>query len=400
MRNVQKKTPTLWLIIVLVGFPQISESIFTPVLPALSQALQVSASHIQWTMSSYFVAFAVGVLWWGQLADRIGRRPAMLGGVGLYLLGNLGLLFSPSFGWLLGFRLLQAFGASAGSVVTQTIMRESFSGVVGAKIFAQTSAAMALSPALGPLIGGAMQTLGGYSAVFGTLVVLASAVLGYSACCLPETRPSQVALTGRQWPIVHRLLSDPVVWGYGILIGGINGILFSYYAEAPFIFETHFRFSALAYGALGLSLAAASLGGALLVSWLLNRWTPEQLVMGGLLLSCGAALGLWLAAICDTAWGMVGGFFLVFLGLNIALPNALNRALIGYEDVIGSASGWFSLGYYLLVSALTYGMSLLHSTSIQRLPVYCLVLVGGMLGVYVGLVPRTRTHRLSAESTD
>lgn len=401
MRNVQKKAPTLLLIVVLVGFPQISESIFTPVLPALSRAMAVSANQIQWTMSSYFVAFAVGVLWWGQLADRIGRRPAMLGGVGLYLLGNLGLLLSPNFGWLLGFRLLQAFGASAGSVVTQTIMRESFTGIVGARIFAQTSAAMALSPALGPLIGGLMQTLGGYPAVFGTLVVMASAVFSYSALRLPETRPCQgPPATTRQWPIVKRLVSDPVVWGYGILIGGINGILFSYYAEAPFIFETHFNFSALAYGALGLSLAAASLGGALLVSRLLNRWTPEQIIVGGLLLSCGAALLLWLAAVLDLAWGMVGGFFLVFLGLNIALPNALNRALIGYEAVMGSASGWFSLGYYLLVSALTYGMSLLHSPSIQRLPLYCLVLCLVMVTAYGGLVRRTQTRRLLGAAAD
>lgn len=400
MRNVQKKAPTLLLIIVLVGFPQISESIFTPVLPALSRAMAVSANQIQWTMSSYFVAFAVGVLWWGQLADRIGRRPAMLGGVGLYLLGNLGLLLSPNFGWLLGFRLLQAFGASAGSVVTQTIMRESFTGIVGARIFAQTSAAMALSPALGPLIGGLMQTLGGYPAVFGTLVVMASAVFSYSALRLPETRPRQGTPATRQWPIVKRLVSDPVVWGYGILIGGINGILFSYYAEAPFIFETHFNFSALAYGALGLSLAAASLGGALLVSRLLNRWTPEQIIVGGLLLSCGAALLLWLAAVLDLAWGMVGGFFLVFLGLNIALPNALNRALIGYEAVMGSASGWFSLGYYLLVSALTYGMGLLHSPSIQRLPLYCLVLCLVMVTAYGGLVRRTQIRRLLAAVAD
>lgn len=64
MKNVQKQTPSLMLIIVLVGFPQISESIFTPVLPALSHAMHVSASQVQLTMSTYFIAFAIGVLFW------------------------------------------------------------------------------------------------------------------------------------------------------------------------------------------------------------------------------------------------------------------------------------------------------------------------------------------------
>lgn len=62
MKNVRKQVPSLLLIIVLVGFPQISESIFTPALPALSSALQVTAQTGQLTMSSYFIAFALGVL--------------------------------------------------------------------------------------------------------------------------------------------------------------------------------------------------------------------------------------------------------------------------------------------------------------------------------------------------
>lgn len=144
MKNVRQSVPSLGLMITLVGFPQISESIFTPVLPQLRRAFAVSANQVQLTMSTYFVAFAVGVLLWGQLADKWGRRPAMLAGIALYLVGNLGLYFSQQFSVLISWRLVQALGASAGSVVTQTIMRESFSGITGAKVFARTSAAMAL----------------------------------------------------------------------------------------------------------------------------------------------------------------------------------------------------------------------------------------------------------------
>lgn len=60
MKNVHKKIPSVALIIALVGFPQISESIFTPVLPAISQAMIVSAQTSQLTMSSYFIGFAFG----------------------------------------------------------------------------------------------------------------------------------------------------------------------------------------------------------------------------------------------------------------------------------------------------------------------------------------------------
>ncbi|WP_407888110.1 multidrug effflux MFS transporter [Levilactobacillus sp. N40-8-2] len=392
MKNVRQSVPSLGLMITLVGFPQISESIFTPVLPQLRRAFTVSANQVQLTMSTYFMAFAVGVLLWGQLADKWGRRPAMLAGIVLYLVGNLGLYFSQQFSILIGWRLVQALGASAGSVVTQTIMRESFRGITGAKVFARTSAAMALAPALGPLIGGAMQTYLGYHSVFATLIAMAVAVGLYALSRLPETQPRNVQSPRvHQWRVVCRLVSDPIVWGYGLLIGGINGILFSYYAEAPFIFITHFGYSAVQYGWLGLVLASASLLGALIVNHLLSFWTPEQVALRGLVFSVVASGGLILAAAWQRPVFMIGGIFLTFLGLNVALPNALNRALIGYEDVMGSASGWFSLNYYLLVSALTYGMSWLHNGAIQTLPLYMAVLSVGMLLALVGLVlPRVR----------
>lgn len=88
MKNVQKSVPSLFILIALVGFPQISESIFTPVLPAISEALSVTAQTSQLTMGSYFVGFAIGVLFWGRLSDGIGRRPAMLWGLAVYLLSN------------------------------------------------------------------------------------------------------------------------------------------------------------------------------------------------------------------------------------------------------------------------------------------------------------------------
>lgn len=94
MKNTRNTVPSLLIIILLVGFPQISESIFTPILPALSSAFNIHDSVAQLTMSIYFVAFAVGVLFWGILSDTIGRRPAMLLGILCYLIGNIGIFES------------------------------------------------------------------------------------------------------------------------------------------------------------------------------------------------------------------------------------------------------------------------------------------------------------------
>ncbi|WP_125768499.1 multidrug effflux MFS transporter [Lapidilactobacillus wuchangensis] len=394
MKNVQKKVPTIGLIIALVGFPQISESIFTPVLPALSQAFKISAQTSQLTMSSYFIGFACGVLFWGRLSDRIGRRPAMSWGIFVYLLGNLGLLLVNQFSLLMAARLLQAFGAAAGSVVTQTIMRESFSGVRGEKVFAQVSAAMALSPALGPLIGGALQTyFGNYRSVFAALIMMAVLLLLAVGWRLPETRSEQL----QQQPtiawtkVAQRMLTSPQVWVYCLIISGINGVLFSYYAEAPFIFIDHFGMSAVQYGWLGMVVAAASIVGATIANHLAGKLAPSKVAGSGLLLALiGASM---MALVANLVVPLLIAIFIVFCGLNITLPIALNQALVGFEDVIGTASGLLSFVYYLVISALTFLMSAMHDGTVAALPHYVVLLVVAMLfGQLIGHVLVSRKN--------
>lgn len=383
MKNVRNTVPSILLIIVLVGFPQISESIFTPVLPMISSNMNVSAATSQLTMSIYFIAFAIGVLFWGQLSDKIGRRLTMNIGILVYLLGNAGLYFSPTFNFLLASRFVQAFGASVGSVVTQTIMRESFDDINGAKVFSKVGAAMALSPAFGPLIGGLLETYLGYRNVFSALIVMATLVLIYSFSRLPETRNINSIKSVSLLKVTYKLIKDPVVWAYGILIGGVNGILFGYYSEAPFIFIEHFGYSSVKYGSLGMTLALASLIGAINVNFLVKYLKSEIIATLGLSFATFASVLLVISLQLNQAYLMTIGFFLIFLGLNTALPVALNLALKGYEDVIGSASGIFSFGYYIIVSLLTYLVSFIHNGTIWSLPIFVLIICIVMLSVYL-----------------
>lgn len=380
MRNVRKNVPSILLIIILVGFPQISESIFTPALPALADAFKVSAQDIQLTMSVYFIAFAIGVLFWGHLSDRIGRRKAMLLGIAIYFLGNISLILASHFYFLLGARFIQAFGASVGSVVTQTIMRESFSGMEGSKVFAKVGAAMALSPALGPLIGGVMQTYFGYHSVFSVLIMMAVLILLYSGLKLPETLVKEASEENTSLLLVgKRLITDKKVITYGLIIGGINGILFSYYAEAPFIFINHFHLSPAVYGILGVILAISSILGSLIVNYLIDKISAQRISEIGLYISLISSGLLLLSSIYNNFWLILVEIFFTFFGLNMTLPNALNLALIGYENVIGTASRVFSFGYYIIVSAFTYLISILHNGTIWILPIYIISITLVML---------------------
>ncbi|MEG0732307.1 MAG: multidrug effflux MFS transporter [Vagococcus sp.] len=379
-KNIVKKQPSLLLLICLVGFPQISETIFTPSLPEIAQSYAVNMNTAQLTLSIYFLAFAFGVFFWGFLSDIVGRRPAMIYGIVLYGIGSLMCYLSQSIEFLLLARFVQAFGASTGSVTTQTILREAFSGNKRHELFAQISAALAFTPAIGPLIGGFVGNYFGFRIVFLTLVLMSLVLFFYTVRSLPETFDTSTRQKIALWPIVIRFLKNPKVLTYGFLIGAINGILFSYYAEAPFIFIEQFGLSASVYGFLGLVIAGASIVGALLSKRLLKTHQPEWIISLGIkIMLLGSTLLLVSSYTTSLSkWiqfsAILISVFITLLGTGTALPNCLSLALVDFKDVVGSAGAIFSLGYYLLVSLITFGMSHLHNGTLYIMPIYFLSL--------------------------
>ncbi|OMD38133.1 multidrug effflux MFS transporter [Paenibacillus odorifer] len=376
--------PSLLLMIVLVAFPQISETIYTPSLPDIAVALGVANSSVQLTLSIYFIGFALGVLCWGWLSDFIGRRPAMLGGLIVYGIGSLMCFYSESINLLLISRFIQAFGAATGSIITQTILRESVSGNKRHAMFAQISAVIAFTPAVGPLIGGFVDQAFGFRAVFFTLVMMSVLLFMYAFWKLPETTDVSTRKKVAILPIVKKMLSLPRVLVFGLLIGGINGVLFSYYAEAPFIFIEHFNISPGVYGFLGIVVALASIVGAMMSKRLLSLYAAEKIIhIGCLVMAAGSLLLTFvssLGALPDIILivCILITLFVMLMGAGIALPNCLSLALVQFQDVVGTAGAIFSLGYYLLVSLATWGMSALHNGSLLTMPIYFLGISGGM----------------------
>jgi MFS family permease len=123
------------LVTALLMFPQIVETIYSPALTDISRYFSVSAAEAAQTLSVYFIGFAVGVLYWGRFSDRYGRRPALLAGLATYALGCVLALAARDFTLLLVARILSAFGAATGSVVSQTILRDRFNGRQLAALF-------------------------------------------------------------------------------------------------------------------------------------------------------------------------------------------------------------------------------------------------------------------------
>ncbi|WP_283126782.1 multidrug effflux MFS transporter [Providencia stuartii] len=338
-----KHSLSLWLAVALMMFPQIVETIYSPALTDIASAFSINAEQASQTLSLYFFAFALGVVFWGRMCDIIGRRPTILAGLLIYAAASVGALFITHFYLLLLIRMLSAFGAAVGSIGTQTAMRDSYQGHELAKVFSIMGIALAISPALGMVAGAILVGYGGYQAVFMGLAILAIVLLLWSCYRLPETRPENVI----HHPFLSTLLAmirDKEILKNVILIAFFNINLFSYYQLAPFHFE-QLMLSQQQFGLTGVLLAIGVGVGSILNRYLLaKKWTPERLVKLSSVISLVS--GCMVYILIHSAWFILPVMGIV-IGYGIAIPNVLAHALNRYADRKGTAGAILGLLYYI-----------------------------------------------------
>lgn len=382
MINNQKKL-SIGLLIALVGFPQISETIYTPALPNVASGLLASAYMVEATLAIYFFGFALGVLLWGTISDWSGRRKAMLIGLIVYGIGTVGCANVGSVEALLAWRFLQALGASVGSVITQTMLRDSYDGAERTKLFAVMSGALAFSPAIGPLLGGFISEFMGWRANFWALAILAIILSIWSFLSLPETRPKHIKHLSidKIRLLFIGMIQDRILWGHVLLISATNGILFGFYQEAPFVFVQQLGMQPSYYGFFGLLISAATILAARISYRQSNLLSHQHIIqcgtacvfVGGVLFTLTVMMGIFdLKALGISI--AVATLFIIFFGVGLIIPNSLSHALKPYQMAAGTAGSIFGGCYYCLIAGFTWAMSALHNGTALPLPLYIVIL--------------------------
>jgi len=381
--------PPLGLVVLLMMFPQIMETIYSPALPNIAENFAVSVASASQTLSVYFMAFAIGVFCWGRLADIIGRRKAMLAGLVCYAIGSALALMVSDFSLLLMARILSAFGAAVGSVITQTMMRDSYSGEELARVFSVMGMSLGISPVIGLLLGSVLSAYWGYQGVFVALMVSAIVLLFLSVRSLPETKPAhtQKIAIGE---LAIKMLSDSGIIKNTLLVAAFNLMWFSYFSLAPFMFEAQ-GLSTLAFGTSGLLLGFGTFLGSYVNKIMLGRGhTGARLVRLASAIALVGGLGIWL--IQSTFIGLNNVYFLapmllIVIAYGIAIPNILSSALANYRTYAGSAGALFGLFYYILLGLGLGGTGIVHHLGMV-ITLSALLCVG--LGLHLGLANKVK----------
>jgi DHA1 family bicyclomycin/chloramphenicol resistance-like MFS transporter len=343
----------------LLSTQAVSTDLYLPAMPDLRADLGADVAATQLTLSVFIAAFAVSNLAYGPLSDRFGRRPILLAGMALYVVGTLGCLAAASVGQLLAFRVLQAMGACAGPVLARAVVRDMHPPERAASTLGYMSFAMSAVPVLAPSVGGALVGAFGWRSSFVALLVFGAVVLAGVWAAVPETNRSR----GERRIDVARILADYAVLlrsrafvGYTLCVSAGYWAIIAYLSSSPFVLIETVGLSPQGYGvAFGLTVSGFVVG-TFLSGRLARRFGPARMAAAGAAFAlAGGAATLACAVLLPPGVVQTVAPFAVFMvGAGLLLPNGFAGAIGPFPRMAGTASalaGFLQLGSSAVVGA-------------------------------------------------
>lgn len=324
----------------LTALGQLATNVVVPSLDRIAADTGLQAESTGLILSAVLIGLALGQIVVGPLSDRIGRRPVLFLGLGLYTLAGLVAALAGSGGLLLLARVAQGFGASAGLAMPRAIARDRWHGPHFLRTMTILTAAMSVMPGLAPIVGGIVTEAFGWRSSLGLAVLCGIAVTMGVLRLLPESHHDRAGRGGlgtiaRDYGAVLR---HPVFLGNAIASGAIIGGAYAEVAAAQPLLAREFGWSSL-----GVSLVTALYAAAFALACMLARVFGQRLrlrfLFGFALLAGAPALALLAEAVgLSSPYLAIGAALLSQLGNGFILPLMIGHALLPVGHVAGTAS--------------------------------------------------------------
>jgi DHA1 family bicyclomycin/chloramphenicol resistance-like MFS transporter len=229
------------LIAVMISITALSIDMMLPALPAISKDLRVGhANDVQLVVSVLLFGMGIGQLIFGPLADSFGRKPVIITGFLIFIIGCLISIYSNRFEWMVVGRMIQGIGTGGPRTAIIALVRDQYGGRAMARIMSVVMAIFIIVPAIAPALGQAVLLAMGWRAIFGVLMIQGLVVLTWFTIRQPETlsRDDRIPFSsGRILDAVLRVCKNRLSMGYTLASGFIAGVLMSYLSSAQQIFQ-------------------------------------------------------------------------------------------------------------------------------------------------------------------
>lgn len=266
---------------------------YLPSFPDIQQDLSATDTQMQQTLSYYLLAFGVMMLIYGPLSDALGRKRVVLVALLGYSLASAACALSESIDALLWMRAAQGMAAGAGMVIGRAIVRDLFAGAEAQQVMARVMLVFAIAPAVAPIVGGWLDALAGWRAVFWFLSALGLVLTLFVAIWLPESLSKahrQSLHLGDTLLAYGRMLSHRAFLPLALLFGVNFGGLFLYIAAAPHLIYDLLGYGVTDFWVLFIPAVSGIILGSQLSGWVAHRWSAHKSIWVAMGLTSTATL--------------------------------------------------------------------------------------------------------------
>ena len=349
------------LIAMMMSLVALATDSMLPALPNIEADLDSDQGPL--VILTFFIGLSIGQLFFGPWSDAIGRRPVIIAGSSLFMLGCVFSVFAWNFEAMLLGRFIQGVGASAPRILSVAVVRDRFEGEQMAKLMSLIMMVFILVPVFAPALGQLVLLFADWRSIFSIMLLMVLIVTLWFFFRQPETLDAQqripLSLRNVKNGIVF-IFSERLALGNMIVMGLVFGAFVGYLSCSQLILQKQYELGVqfpLYFGVLAASIGFASL----VNSKMVMRFGMKRL----------SSLSLALVTILSIAFGLVALLFsghppleylmayllviFFFNGVLFGNLNAMAMAPLGQvaglgSAIVGSVSTLLSVGFGIAIA--------------------------------------------------
>ncbi len=361
---------------------------YLPSMPVIAKEFGVPAGSVQMTLSAYTLGFAVGQLFYGPMADSLGRKPVIFWGVLVFALAAAACAMAQSIEQLVHMRFLHGLSAAAASVVINALMRDMFTKDEFSRMMSFVVLVMTVAPLLAPMLGGLLMVVFSWHAIFWAMAIAALIAATLVGVYIKETLPVERRQKFRLRTSLGNFASlfrHKRVLSYMLASGFSFAGMFSFLSAGPFVYIELNGVSPQNFGFYFALNVVALVILTVINGRYVRRKGAEWMFRFGLMVQF--VMGLWLVIVCILNlpfWTLVIGVAGYVGVIAMVTSNAMAVIMDDFPHMAGTAAslaGTLRFGTGALITALL-AMVPAHSAWPMTISMAFCVAIAMMLYLY------------------
>ncbi len=343
----------------LTGLTALAIDIMLPAFEQMRPAfgLDDDSTRLSLTVTLYVMGAGVGHLFYGPIADAVGRKPVLAGSLLLYAAAALAAALAPTLAVLYGARFVWGAAAAGPRILTQAIVRDRFAGTAMARVMTLIQTVFFIAPIIAPVLGKVLVVVGSWRWVMAFGVFTSMAAVTWSLR-LDETLDPAHRRSLQLRPMLRgfrSVISNRVSLGYTLMVTFGFGAFLSYLGSTELIFADVYDRSGwfVPYFTVSALIAAAV---ALTSNRLLRRVNARQLALGASGSFAASSLGLFAVTVAGAGQPSFMVWLVLFSLCNAVhvavFPTAMSLALEPMGAMAGTAASVLGASTWMLGSLL------------------------------------------------